>query len=800
MTLKIAVAQLRLRFIESREVDFIEIAQRASFALGSSDDPGELLLKLDASIRHLLIDEFQDTSLTQIHLLSKLTSGWQPGDGRTLFLVGDPMQSIYRFRKAEVGLFLQAAESGVGEIAPEFLQLTDNFRSQAGVVDWVNATFSGLLPTRNDAAAGAIAYTDSVAFNPLLPGTPVQFHGAFSTDGVSSADDAAETLTVQLVQQALRERDVSSRHPVAILVRARGHLGQLVRRLSQAGIACRAVELVPLGQRPVVSDLVQLLRALSHPADRLAWLSVLRAPWCGLTLNTLHTLFGQDLFTPIPTLLAAALQAPKEERSGLTSTPAGQSLSLWDEPLVEHECLAKQLLPADEYARLRQVGMILLDSANDSGALPLAAWLESLWQRLGGAALYASTTAAEDAESLFGLIERLAPHGAMDTAQLDTALDRLYAAPDRGGSDAGVVEIMTMHKSKGLQFDTVILYGLHRSPRGDTIPLVSFEQIGDRVLFGPVKPRADKEADPISQYLSAREKRRASYEMDRLLYVAATRARHRLYLVGNVVIDPESGQPKTPTSSSLLGRLWNWLPDEQKVPPASWHADAAQLETVSARIEGEPLRRIADEAVAALAAQQTSVGSSTPLNGQRMTSAQDGEHPAWQLDTVYDAAIGTLAHAWLARMGQDGLEAWSASTLRAYLPVMQKQLTRAGLPSALAPEAAESVLQTLLATLDDEKGRWLLSQSGARREWPLIDATGRVSVIDLALSTEDGWLIVDYKTARPHADESLAQFANRMRLRHADQLLRYCTQVTALDARPARAVLYFPRAPLWMDL
>src|SRR5690606_8308155 len=154
---------------------------------------------------HLLIDEFQDTSLTQIHLLATLTAGWQPDDGRTLFLVGDPMQSIYRFRKAEVGLFLQAAEQGVGEIAPTFLQLTDNFRSQGGVVEWVNATFRGLLPRRNDAAAGAIAYTDSAAFNARLPGEPVCFHAAFSADGAAAADAAAEALTVQLVRQADRK-------------------------------------------------------------------------------------------------------------------------------------------------------------------------------------------------------------------------------------------------------------------------------------------------------------------------------------------------------------------------------------------------------------------------------------------------------------------------------------------------------------------------------------------------------------------------------------------------------------------
>src|SRR5690606_12131786 len=101
----LATAQLKLRFSEKSEVDFIEISQSALQALGSADNPSDLLLKLDASIKHLLVDEFQDTSQSQIRLLTSLTAGWEPGDGRTVFLVGDPMQSIYRFRKAEVGLF-----------------------------------------------------------------------------------------------------------------------------------------------------------------------------------------------------------------------------------------------------------------------------------------------------------------------------------------------------------------------------------------------------------------------------------------------------------------------------------------------------------------------------------------------------------------------------------------------------------------------------------------------------------------------------------------------------------------------
>lgn len=305
MTLKLAVAQLRLRFSDTGEIDFIEIAQRAASALGHADDPGELLLKLDASIRHLLIDEFQDTSQTQLDLLNTLTSGWQEGDGRSLFLVGDPMQSIYRFRKAEVRLFLQVKEEGVGLLQPEFLNLTDNFRSQAGVVNWVNRSFVGLMPRSNDPIAGAIAYSASTAFHDALPGTAVEFHPAWSRGDAEAAEQQAEDIAVTLVRQALKEHK-GSKHPVAVLVRARSHLGNLTRRLTQEGISCRAVDLVPLALRPVVADLVQLLRALSHPADRLAWLSVLRAPFCGLTLTSLQRLFGEDHVTPVPVLLERA--------------------------------------------------------------------------------------------------------------------------------------------------------------------------------------------------------------------------------------------------------------------------------------------------------------------------------------------------------------------------------------------------------------------------------------------------------------------------------------------------------------
>src|SRR5205823_13024007 len=99
----------------------------------------------------------------QWDLIERLIAGWEPGDGRTLFLVGDPMQSIYRFREAEVGLFLRARDSGIGAIRFESLQLATNFRSLPQLVDWYNATFPLVLPAQAGLALGAVPYTASVA-------------------------------------------------------------------------------------------------------------------------------------------------------------------------------------------------------------------------------------------------------------------------------------------------------------------------------------------------------------------------------------------------------------------------------------------------------------------------------------------------------------------------------------------------------------------------------------------------------------------------------------------------------------
>ena len=284
--LPLAVAELELLFRERGQVDFSAVAQAAVRALGSADEPTDLALALDYRIRHLLVDEFQDTSLSQFELLEHLTAGWQPGDGRTLFVVGDPMQSIYRFREAQVGLYLRAWHGGIGALQLEPLTLRLNFRSQGGLVRWVNDSFRHVLPESEELGSGAVPFSASQAVLPELPGVAVSVHPLLGKDRTAEAQ-----IVVDLVQRA-RYEDPQQR--VAILVRSRGHLSAIVPALNNAGLRFQAIEIEQLGHRSVVQDLYALTRALLHAADRIAWLSVLRAPWCGLRLADLDALAGHD--------------------------------------------------------------------------------------------------------------------------------------------------------------------------------------------------------------------------------------------------------------------------------------------------------------------------------------------------------------------------------------------------------------------------------------------------------------------------------------------------------------------------
>ena len=163
--LVLAAAELDGVFREQGAVDFPAVSLAALRALGTAEAPTDLSLRIDYRLQHILVDEFQDTSSAQLALVRLLTAGWQKEDGRSIFCVGDPMQSIYGFRQARGQGLPRIGGGGYpgGGSRFEVQRLRSNFRSDPSVVEWINACFARLMPQSDDRNRGAIAFHASEA-------------------------------------------------------------------------------------------------------------------------------------------------------------------------------------------------------------------------------------------------------------------------------------------------------------------------------------------------------------------------------------------------------------------------------------------------------------------------------------------------------------------------------------------------------------------------------------------------------------------------------------------------------------
>jgi ATP-dependent exoDNAse (exonuclease V) beta subunit len=750
-----AAAALTAVFAERGEIDFSGVAQGAVMALGEEDAPTDLLLAMDARVRHLLVDEFQDTSLGQWELIRRLTAGWSEGDGRTVFLVGDPMQSIYRFREADVALFLRAREHGLPCVRLESLRLRTNFRSQAGVVDWVNATFREVLPGNEDPDSGAVPYAASTARHPALAGDAVHWHPFVGND-IEAAHRAEARRVARVAAQALAEDPGLS---VAILVRNRSHLDRIVPALKAAKVRFRAVDIEPLGRRPVVQDLLAITRALSHAADRVAWLALLRAPWCALDVRDLHAL-------PV-------------------SSPDGAGLTVWE--LLNDDVRLACASP-EGAKRARRVRDVLRPFVDGRGRGSLRERVEAAWLALGGPACVERASDLEDAETFFDRLEELDEAGELaDPTVLEEHLEQLFAAPDVG-EDARV-QVMTIHKAKGLEFDVVVLPGMHRIPRINERPLFAWRARADgRLMMAPVRA-AGEVAEPAYDYVRGLDAGASDHETGRLFYVAATRARRRLHLLGFVRADEKTGELRRPTPRSLLEKAW---PAAQAAFAGAAPMAATQAEATPAETDERDLLR------------QVRIGAldvRVPAAPAPQPAAPSPEPPLrfdWATETARH--VGSIAHAWLQRIGVEGLERWDAARIAGLGSAVERALARRGVPASEIAAASQRVRRALEGALGEEKGRWILgSHPESRFEYRLRMASPegvRLVVIDRLFTDAAGerW-IVDYKTSE-HEGADLDAFLASEVERYTPQLRRYAA---ALPGRSALG-LYFPLMGRWRTL
>ncbi|MDP8567274.1 UvrD-helicase domain-containing protein [Methylophilus aquaticus] len=769
--LHIAVAQLWLCFQQQHEVDFVEISQRALQALQAHDGSStELAMRLDYRIQHLLVDEFQDTSPTQIALLRALTQGWQAGDGRTLFAVGDPMQSIYRFRKANVGLFLQVAQHGIGDIALTPLKLWRNNRSCPPVVAWINQTFKGMLPPTDNPQQGAIRYRPFVATRADHAGAGVTVHPLLvpvESDEEADSTDIRHIEAERIIQIIHDTRAAKPEATIAVLVRARRHLHALVgeMRRNHAGLSFQAVEIEELANRQIVQDLLSLTHALHQLADRVHWLALLRAPWCGLTLADLHALIGNDSQRTVLALL--------QDEQRLT------------------------MLSSDGQQRARHLREVMHSALALRGRATLSRWIHNTWLRLGGASCLWDANDVQDVQAFFARIEALSQHDQFSPEALADDVQKLYAAPDANADTR--LQFMTIHKSKGLEFDTVILPGLDGGNPPDDPRLVIWEEVplpdGRMALAAaPWLPTARKrQLAGVSayDYLNDLDKTRAAYEDARVLYVAATRAERHLHLLGAAKPD-KSGAPQ-PRKGSFLHLLWPSIVSQftaehdivARYPRSTQQSDIASFVP--------KLIRLQNPAIPARLQVNTAIQSM--VNPRQ---ASDADSQSSVLQRALEADIGTLTHMYLQLIAEQGLAHWEthiATQFKALQAAIQRWFRQRGYQEAEQHAASSRVTALLTTTLLSADGLWALQPHvHAASELAIDSLTAPLSqgfasskkVIDRTFVAEGTRWIIDYKSMPVTTNDDLPAVAARF----APQLAAYAT-LFAHEHLPIRTAILF---------
>lgn len=759
--------ELHIAMRAAGKIDHVETSLAALTALGSEEQPTDLALRLDYQLRHILVDEFQDTSHTQFQLLEKLTAGWQPGDGRTLFIVGDGMQSCYLFRNADVSLFLRARDAGIGSVKLEPLQLSVNFRSNAGVVDWVNAVFTQAFPARDDVLRGGVSYSTSEA-SKLEPGIGVRCLLQYSEAETGDKDDdspsaaaikqqlcsAEADAVADLCRQLQHEQPDAS---IAILVRNRSHLSDVVQALRQRGLRWNASEIDRLLSYQEIADLHSLLRALLNIADITAWLALLRSPLVGLALADLELL---------------ATHAQQQQRT------------LWS-TVQDFNAVP---LSADAQQRLQRCLPALQRGRRQWQQMPLSSLLELVWLELGGGSVIADKGMLPNVAKFFDLVEQHSRHGDIaDIHGFEERLERTYGS----AADTSVkLEIMTIHKAKGLQFDNVILCGLHRASRSDTAPLLRWQNFADtrghsRLLLG-LKQQRGGEQDPLYDFLAEQEKVRAGYELTRLLYIGVTRAVKAAWLFGTVKLSAKTGEFKAP-SSTLLNTVLPTLLEQADLlqvklqPVATPPTAAVQRE----RFPLQQLQRLPANWVSPLA---------VPLLPELPLAADDDTTPD-EYDNLLSRTFGELVHLGLKQVVEQG-SSWLERS--AGLPLWRQQLARVCAPATL-DEQLQELQRHLCNHQQSEQGRWLFSRHQQDVcELPLLDYRSgyrRSWIIDRSFVDADGvrW-IVDYKTAMPATGQSQSAFLAEQGKRYAEQLTTYRSLLAVTDPATAdncRLALYF---------
>jgi ATP-dependent helicase/nuclease subunit A len=760
------LAQFTLREAEERrgrgELEFHDLLVLARAMLRDPEHGWEVRRRLRARYTRLLLDEFQDTDPIQCDLAALLASGEPDArerpwtdlvvDPGRLFVVGDPKQSIYRFRRADIAAFLRAR--GAFGVAPR--KLTRNFRSARPVIEFVNAVFHDLIVAEPE------SQPEYVALDPVRDAAPVGpavvLLGATADTEKPSADElrtheAADVASAVLTavgdgwQVARRDPDGNESFApcqlgdICVLLPARTSLGQLEDAFDAAGIPYRAETSSLVYSTQEIRDLLVVLQAIDDPTDELALVSALRSSVLGCGDDDLfgfRVVHGGRWSHQVP--------VPPTLTDDHPVVAAMRALAEWHDARF-------WLTPSEMLDRIVRERRVL--EVGFARGRP-----RDLWRRVRFVVEQARAFSEAEGGSLRDFLQWADLQGSEGARVVETVLPE---------TDDDAVRILTIHGAKGLEFPIAIVSGMTTRAQNRRAG-VQLRFPHDRDTYAlRISARVSTEEferyEPIDEQMDFHEKLR-------LLYVAMTRARdHLVVSVHRPAVEPGADRARW-THAQLLWAAaepapgWVELDRSRFLAPLAAPGAAAPapeslpwvewLEARDAALAHGTRRRVRAATTIAREAAERAAASGDPGLAK---DARDLDLPPWNKGR-YGTAIGRAVHAVLQTVDLgtgDGIDDTAAA-----------QGAAEGIVGAEHEIAARARAAISTATVREAVTR------GFRREMYVAAPVGTSTLegyVDLVYRGRDGLVVVDYKTDAWQSDDDLGAKVERYRLQGASYAL-----------------------------
>lgn len=772
------------RKLDLSQIDFSDMERLAHDLLVRNEQWSNILLAFDEHTDHILVDEFQDTSYLQWGIVNKLTEDWQAGAGRkfeqgvqpTIFIVGDDKQSIYRFRGAHAEIFRTVEQKLAQWLGPERFESLEeerNFRSLSSIIDFTNHVFSRLME-RPDSERPAW-YTRYGPFrlcreNPdpgrvefLLESAPESSVGERrEIEAELVAQRIKSLIGLPIVYQDEQPQECRFEH-ITILLRDRNYLDRYEAALTRHGIPYLVQKGIGFFKEREIQFMNSLLSVLIDPFDDFSLYVLLRSPFFGLSEH--------DLF--------------------LISTQPGTT---YFEKLGLYVRTGGKVGPATAIEQI-------LNWVGNVNHRPVAGIVDEILARQQVWTRFWEPQRAANVRKFLQIVDDFESRG-MPPLRIRETLNRMAerrkeAKASLDARELNVVQIMTLHNAKGLQFPIVFLPLLDMKLKTDLPELILDERLSGEVTASSLPDSHLRNQDPL--FIEYRRKQEE--EAKRHLYVGVTRARDALFLSGVTRDAP-------PKELSWLKWLWDILGLNYAQGNFTMQTELNGVRLVS---------RAGVEASARDAASRLPEPEPQPVKPLLIEPVE--KRPAWRIvpvtrDTPSDRkrhgddaiSFGVVMHQALERIAKSELDPNDGD---AVMSLVGRLFVFEGVADELAPKLCEQVIGQLDRLRRNGLLDLALPQPNSYAELPFllrpsltpdprspapIIYSGRIDRLIVREETVD---VYDYKTF-PVKESELEQLAAEYRDR---QMRLYLEAARALfPAKKPRAFLIFTALPRLVPL